>query len=333
LTLSGVNTFTGPITVSEGMLTLGNASGFGGAANNGANYSVAATGGVDLSGNALSIGSLAGGGVVTNSGAAQTLTIGSGSNSTNATFSGALAAATAGNLNVTKTGTNVQTFSGTNLYAGTTTVNGGSLIVSGSIGASATTVNGATAILGGAGTVGALSVGATGGTIAPGNLDGSNSSTIGTLSSGALNLSAGGANARLSLQLGASPGFVGLSDRVNVTGTVTLTGAHLGLSAVTGFAPVEGDLFGLVINDSTDAVSGFFDSYFNGTTTVNGTLIEGSHLSFNGATFAITYAANLDAGSVGNDVALLAIPEPGTWATLIGGVAALLGMQRARRRR
>jgi hypothetical protein len=55
----------------------------------------------------------------------------------------------------------------------------------------------------------------------------------------------------------------------------------------------------------------------------------------------ISYRANFNeanplgsAFSGGNDIALqlMAIPEPGTWATLMSGLGMLMGLQRFRRR-
>jgi len=110
-------------------------------------------------------------------------------------------------------------------------------------------------------------------------------------------------------------------DRLNVAGTVFLADAGLSLSAGVGFNPQANQLFPLIINDLDDLVSGTFAG-----------LPEGSTVVVSGFPFQLSYAANLDAGAVGNDVALTAIPEPGSAVLLLGGFGMLIGAQRMRRR-
>lgn len=129
------STFTGPVTISGGLLTMGNANALGGAGNNGSDLTVATGAALNLNNVSLSVGSLSGGGLLTNSGAAvQTLTVGTGSNANNTTFSGTLASATAANLALTKTGNNRLELTGANLYAGATLINGGTLRVNNTTG-------------------------------------------------------------------------------------------------------------------------------------------------------------------------------------------------------
>jgi autotransporter-associated beta strand protein len=128
LTPGIASTFTGPVNVTGGLLTMGNANAFAG--NAGGDYTIGASGEINIAGFALSIGSLSGAGILTNSsGTAQTLSIGNGANATNATFSGALVANTPANLLVAKVGTNTQALTGQSYYTGATTVNGGGLIL------------------------------------------------------------------------------------------------------------------------------------------------------------------------------------------------------------
>ena len=114
-----------------------------------------------------------------------------------------------------------------------------------------------------------------GATIAPGNSPG----IIGT---GDLTL-AGGSTATFEIDgTTAGSGY----DQINVTGTVTISGATLDLDI--GYSSVEGDSYVLINNDGTDAVTGTFDG-----------LAEGATLTLSGRTYQISYA-----GGTGNDVTL-----------------------------
>jgi autotransporter-associated beta strand protein len=121
---------------------------------------------LDLGGVSQTIASLAGNGAVTNSGAAATLTV---SNSTGTTtFSGSIGDTSLANaLSFVQNGGATNIFSGANTYRGTTTVNGGMLLVNGSLGTGAVNVNN-TGTLGGNGVIGGAVTVQSGGTLAPG---------------------------------------------------------------------------------------------------------------------------------------------------------------------
>jgi len=196
------------------------------------------------------------------------------------------------------------TLTGVNTYTGATTVSAGKLVVNGSIASSAVTVNSG-GTLGGSGTVGALTV-TSGGTVGPGN-------SPGILSSGNFNLQTAG-----TLAMEVNGGTVGTQfDQLNVTGTVVLNGT-LSLTS-TGYTPVNGTLLFILANDGTDAITGNFD-----------TLAEGSFLSVGSQAYEITYLADYAGSSFtgGNDVALMAVPEPGP--ALLGGLGMLLLLRRRR---
>jgi len=147
--------------------------------------------------------------------------------------------ATGGSL--IKTGAGTFTLSSVNFYTGPTTVNGGTLVVNGSIVSDVTVNNGG--ILGGTGQIGALTVG-NGGIYAPGN-------SIGTQTvNGNFVLAAG---AVYQVEVNAA----GQSDKVIVNGTVNLTGATLRVLAANGnYKPKT--KYTIIDNDGSDAVKGTF---------------------------------------------------------------------------
>jgi len=120
-------------------------------------------------------------------------------------------------------------------------------------------------------------------------------------------------------------------DQLKVTGNVDLTGGNLALTL--GGTIQNGDIFYIVDNQGSNAITGVFAS-LEGTPT---TLTEGSIFTDGDQEFRITYLANADGGTPsftgGNDVALMAIPEPGTWGMILSGFGMLIGIQKLRKRR
>jgi len=199
---------------------------------------------------------------------------------------------------ISKEGAGTLVLGGTNTYTGNTTVRAGTLLINGSTASSSAVNVSSGATLGGNGTAaGAVSIS---GTLAPGN-------SIGSLNTGDLTLSSTGI---LGIELGRSGGTP-VSDRTNVTGTVTLvSGANLNLTLYTGLTnPVTNDIFFLVINDGLDAITGQF-AKLNGSAQ---TLSEGSKFNWNGQVWKITYRANFEGTpsfTEGNDLAIQVVPEP-----------------------
>jgi autotransporter-associated beta strand protein len=144
----------------------------------------------------------------------------------NATYAGNIIS----QVSLVKNGTGEQTLLGTNTYTGTTVVNGGALIINGNTSSTAgATVNGG--VLGGLGTLaGATTVGAAG-TVSPGM----NAAGVMTFSNG-LTLQPG-STYRADIT-GATSG-----DRVNVSGGLAANGTIQ--VVLTGYTPVEGDVFDL----------------------------------------------------------------------------------------
>ena len=179
---------------------------------------------------------------------------------------------------LTKLGPGVMRINALCFNTGPTIVSAGTLRVDNDVSSSPFTVN-ANGVLGGGllGKVGPLTTNA-GGTVAPGG-----DPVVDILRSGPANLTGG----RLAIQINPSPGVVG-TDRLQVTGTVTLNGATLELSGAAVQVPPASAM--IVENDGTaDPVVGTFAG-----------LPEGSIVTLNPTTqFTISYV-----GGDGNDVVL-----------------------------
>lgn len=122
LRLSGSNTFTGPSTIAAGTLVLGNSAALSGAAYSTDNAGTLSFGSLS----AASLGSLSGGnGLALQNADSNALALTVGGNGSSTTFSGVLS----GPGSLTKSGAGTLTLSANNTYAGTTTVNAGTLVV------------------------------------------------------------------------------------------------------------------------------------------------------------------------------------------------------------
>ena len=301
MVLSGANTYTGGTTVAGGTLTTG--------ANdvlpNTGTVTVNAT--LNLNGNTDTIGALAGNfpGTVQLAGGALTMSFGSGGT----TYGGALTGTAGSSLTKLGGGTEVLTGSSSG-FLGATTVNGGTLVVNGSLGNGLVTVN-TGGILSGGGIVGPVQV--VGGTLAPGDV-------VQTLNTSDVSLVGGTVAYRI------TDGTT--YDRVSAAGSVNFlsdTALSLNFSA---YDPVDSvDSFTIVANDLSDPIG------------LSGVFTYGGNQLGEGAIFLATSGANTQqfqityAGGDGNDVVLLAVPEPGSALMLLGGFGALVAVQRMRRRR
>jgi hypothetical protein len=150
-----------------------------------------------------------------------------------------------------------------------------------------------------------------GGILAPGD------NGVGTLTAGDLNLNAGTFNAQILA--------LNQFDKVAVTGNVNIFG-NVALSlSLGGYNPSDlgTDRFTLVDNRGVNPLNA------TGVFTVGGTRLgENAMFVAAGQEWLISYQ-----GGDGNDIVLTAIPEPGSVASLLGGLASLMGMQRFRRRK
>lgn len=314
LTLSAANTYSGATAIKNGTLTLGVGNDrlptgttvtLGDGVTNTNGILKLDSRSQQLAG-LLTAGSGTGNRVVNDNATAATLTL-SFASGTN-TFGGILGGTTANenNFALTKSGNGILALSGTNSYTGATAVNGGTLIVNGNISTSTLTTVQTGATLGGSGTVGDLTIDS-GGFFSPGNSPGITTVDGNYIQNGQLNMEITGLTAGTQ------------HDQVNViNGTVTLAGL-LYISSFTGSYALNNLLF-ILLNDSTDAITGTFTGLAQGATV-------GTYAGFD---WQISYTGNSVGSSFtgGNDVVLMAIPEPR--AALLGGLG-LLALLRRRR--
>jgi autotransporter-associated beta strand protein len=168
-----------------------------------------------------------------------------------------------------------------NSYTGSTTANGGTLLVDGAQAQSTAFVQ-SNARLQGVGTVGALFFNGAAGVVAPGD-------SPGILSCGNVSLLSGSGVLEIELN-GTTPGTG--YDQLNVSGTVNLSGVSL--NARLNYASAVGDTFTIINNDGTDPVIGGFVG-----------LPQNATFYIGGQLFQISYT-----GGTGNDVVLSRLVTP-----------------------
>ncbi len=200
-----------------------------------------------------------------------------------------------GNLRIVKEGSGTLVLDGRNAYSGGTVVNAGTLLVNGRVEGSAVVVNGGT--LGGSdGRVEQVNVNS--GALAPG-------ASIGTLNTGDVALAAGSVF-RLEIDSTAQTTDLLASNGEVTLGLATLDATDLGTGTLS-----LGERFTFI---TAISVTGTFDG-----------LPDGALIEIGASQFAIDYTPT--------SVELVAvIPEPGVFASLLGGCGLLMGLRRFRRR-
>jgi autotransporter-associated beta strand protein len=308
--LSNANTYNGSTTNSAGKLSLTNALALQNSALDTTNSVTGnTTVGLSLSGTAT--GNLTLGGLTGNKNLADVFTTGGNNGSTLAaltlnpgtgvthTYSGAIANRAA-NMTLTKTGNGTQILGGTNGYTGNTTVTAGTLLINGSTTSNSLFSVAAGATLGGDGTVGGATT--INGILAPGN-------SIGTLNIAANTTWAGAATAGAATDWKFELGAGNTSDLLNITGDFL---KNTTAGSVFRFDFLAGTAIGTFKLTDWTGTTGFSASDFSYTNLGVGNT---GTFAFNGSQL---------------DFIVTVIPEPSTYAMLIGGLGLMAYLRRRR---
>ena len=267
-----------------------------------------------------------------------------GTNTGNNTLAAKIGGNAAGVVSFNKTGIGTWVLTGASSYGGTTAISGGTLIVSGSLSGTANANIGSGATLAGTGMIttpsGGAVTGSSGAILAPG-LSTNGMSLNATSGASTLNLQAG-SDLLLSINNSnaGTSGSAALADYSKLTLGTGVTPTLSGTISTTVGTVNNGDLLTVILSGVAATTQ------FSNTTLVSGNVYSFTsggqswyiNYAYNPATSGLTASgislSTFEADSGGNDVALLvAVPEPGTWATLLGGMGMLIAFQKVRRRR
>ena len=299
LLVQTVNSYGGNTTISNGVFQLGvNEAIPSGASAGSGDVLLQSPGTLDMNGFNNTINALIGGGTVdTVSGGTPLLTIGN--NNDSGTFSGVIQN-TAGTLALTKAGTGMETLTGTNTYAGGTTVSAGTLRIGNSQSlpaGGAVTVNGGTLDLGASAVVGTL-VGTAPGVIANNSTTATNILVVTNTSTfgGLIADGSGGGGVRVlvsggTLQLNTANTYSG--------GTILATGTTLGVGAG-GSAGTGGILASNGAALASNAGGGTASYINNDVTTVSGATVNFYGAGAGGDSFGGLFIGDATATNVFN---------------------------------
>ena len=287
LGLTGHSDTFGPLDINDGEVIVGPVSNLttGTINNNGGTITIAPdstlrlTANVNATSTATQTASIIGSGTLHLNGATRALNVADGPQAIDLRIDATIAAT--GGESLTKISTGVALLNGANTYTGQTFVNGGTLLVNGTLNPAAYVhVSLASATLGGTGNIGPIAVGA--GRVAPGL-------SPGILTSRSIVI---GAGFPLSIELNGTTTGSGY-DQLRVIGDVYIGSAVLDLNVATSFTPPPFSTFTILDNDGTEPIHGNFAG-----------LEEGNTVSAGGHDFQISYA-----GGDGNDIVLSRIGE------------------------
>ena len=261
--------------------------------------------------------------IVINNSAVEFGTVTTGYGVTNVSVNMALNGVISGSGALIKTNSNTLTLGGANTYAGGTTVNGGTLMVNGSIGAVTVNTSGS---LGGSGTVGAVTLTA-GSFLNPGN-------SPGTLTAASSSWAAGSTyNWEIDQASGGTAGVnwdlfsvTGALDLSVLSSTAKMNLVLQSLSSMDDFRPSSE--YSWVIAQAGSLVGDFLADGANVTDLFNitATTFNSGVLPIGGFKVEVGTADGL------RTLNLKAVPEPSTGAMLVFGLVGLVGMRALRRK-
>ena len=267
--LSSSNTFAGDTKISGGSLRLNNTNALQQSTLDYNNYGGSLSFGTLT---AASLGGLTGSQdlALTNA-SSQAVALTVGTSQQNTTYAGVLS----GSGRLIKSGNGTFTLTGNNTYTGTTSVNAGTLLLSGTLPNSPVVVNGGVL----SGSVSVTSLELQGGALAPG-------ADIGTFTIlGDATLAKG----TLRLQLNDGVDF----DRLIISGGSVVLGSDLDLSVAATFDPAAEQVFPLVNNAGTGTTTGHFAGHS-----------DGQVITLNGELYEVRYDYDYDGDGLLNDVVL-----------------------------
>ena len=297
-TFSGDNSYTGSTTVGTGSAGVGKMTlkaGSSTALSSNSAFTVTANSTLALDGNSNSVGSLAGAGTVENANASAA-TLSAGGDNTSTTFSGLLQDGIGGGaLSLTKSGNGALTLSGANTYTGLTTVNGGTLLITGNN----TAASGAVTVNSGGTLAGAGTAGVIGGDTA---------------------IAAGGA---FSLVDGQVASLLTLSGELDISAVTT---GALKFELDAGGASDVVALDNLIMSDLE--LSDFAFTDLGGTAAGTYTLFDANSITggFGAGATGTLFGFDAELAQSGNNVVLnlTAVPEPSTALFSLLGISALV---------